>query len=159
MAFRSLLLLASALSLATAAVAAPEVSIRRVWLEPRDDASFKRISEFFTGREDTAGRVIVRSQPEVREGLYWMVRATSDQAIPAGEILLEVIAPDRNEPTTYRLPFAAPGRRSVAFLAGLTGNDWPNPRARPTAWRLTITGPDGSPLAASASFLWEMPAN
>ncbi len=46
-------------------VRAESLNVIHVFTGWRDRDSFKRISEYFTERENTGGKVILRSQPEV----------------------------------------------------------------------------------------------
>ena len=51
-------------------VRAAEVEFVRVWPGWRDSQSFERISEYFTGQENTGSQVVLRSHPEIRPGFY-----------------------------------------------------------------------------------------
>jgi hypothetical protein len=61
----------------------------------------------------------------------------------------------RNQQTVVIAKFKTrlPAGRHVT-LAGLTGADWPQPEARPVAWRLRVLNGAGQELAAEQSFLW-----
>ncbi|TVR51746.1 MAG: hypothetical protein EA425_06400 [Puniceicoccaceae bacterium] len=133
------------------------VNLVRLWTEYREAASFVRLSEYFTGRENPSGAVLLRSQPEVRDGFYFSLRLRSTQGrLPGGEIILEVLPGETAEtPRRLTFPFEPPGRRSALFHVGLTGDDWPDPQAHPVAWRLQVHASDGRLLAAEQSLLWE----
>ena len=56
-----------------AAAPIPRFVIQNVDLEHLGNANFKRISETFTGKEATGNRVVVRTNPNVREGEYFII--------------------------------------------------------------------------------------
>jgi hypothetical protein len=133
------------------------VEIVRVFTGWRDAASFERISEYFDGRESTGGIAMLRSQPGERAGYYWLVRLKNGGAALAGaKFELQVITPASPEPKAFAFPADIPAGSSVCRL-GLTGADWPDARARPVAWYLSLLAADGRTVIARQSFLWEMP--
>jgi hypothetical protein len=138
--------------LSTAALAASDVTLVRVWSGPRTAESFARISEYFSGEENPGAQTIVRTQPGSRAGYYWLIRTKAGTATEA-TIELSVLAPDSAAPRIYTLSTRLPAGRHVT-LAGLTGADWPQPEARPVAWRLRVLNGAGQELAAEQSFLW-----
>lgn len=141
--------------LSSAALAASEVTLVRVWSGPRTAESFERISEYFSGEENTGGQTIVRTQPTARAGFYWLIRTKTGAATDA-TIELSVIAPDAPAARTYTLPTRLPAGSHVT-MAGLTGADWPQAEARPVAWRLRVLDGAGRELANEQSFLWVAP--
>ena len=154
------LVLSSLLVCVCAALArGAEVEFVRVWPGWRDADSFARIGEYFGRPERTRGEIVLRTQEDVREGYYFLVRVKSGGSAPAGSRFeLNVIRPDHPEPHTFT--FAAPleGKESV-FQLGLTGRDWPGGKnANPVAWRLALVDATGRRLAEHKSFLWEKPA-
>lgn len=147
-----------ALFSATAAFAS-DVTIVRVFTGWRDAASFKRISEYFSGKENPGGQVILRTHPGTRDGYYFLVRLA--QAAPAGRAVqfrVSVIRPATDQVHVFNFPARAePG--PTVFNLGLTGTDWPNPEASPVAWKLDVLTEDGATLLASEqSYLWAKPA-
>lgn len=120
------------------------------------ERDFYRISEFFTGRENFGGRLVLRSDPEYRDGYYFTVRF---RVYPyrreiENAVRLDIIPPGSLEPQTYWFSLG-PGRRSSPeVLVGLTGPDWPDAGAEPLAWRLAFYDADGNELAWAKSFLW-----
>ena len=138
---------------------AAEVEFVRVWPGWRDAASFERISEYFTGEEDTGRDIVLRTQPEQREGFYFLVRvANPGDVLPGAKFVLQVIAPSAPEPKTTIFPAEIPSRSKV-FLLGLTGADWAGADVHPVAWKLELRSADDRVLASAQSFLWEKPAN
>jgi hypothetical protein len=143
---------------AAAATSAAEVKIVRVYTGWREAASFKRISEYFSGRENTGGEIVVRSRPEERGGYYFLVRTANAGAARPVRFLLHVVTPDATQPRLFRFSSTLPAGQAVHQL-GLTGTDWPDRTVDAMAWKLEIADAAGTELLAEAkSYLWEKPA-
>jgi hypothetical protein len=141
---------------ATLVQSAP-LTLVRVWPGYRNAESFDRISEYFTGRENTGRQVILRTQPAARAGYYFLVRLENSGAVVAGAVFeLHVIAPTSPDPQLFTFKADVPAG-SHAFDLGVTGTDWSGPKASAVAWFLTVRAPDGTELAQRQSFLWAMP--
>lgn len=152
----SLLCLLLALAL-PASGRAPSLEIVRVFAGWRDAASFQRVTEYLHGRENTGGVTVLRSRPGERAGYYWLVRLKNvGAALPGAKFELQVITPAAPEPKSFTFSADIPAGGSLYHL-GLTGADWPGPKARPVAWHLQMFAADGTTLIAKESFLWEMP--
>ncbi len=133
------------------------VEIVRVFTGWRDAAFFQRISEFFTGRENTGGTIVLRSRPEERAGFYWLVRLKNHGAAVAGATIeLQVVTPLSPEPKTWAFKTDLRAGTSV-YRLGLTGGDWPGRKSQPVAWQVRLLAPDGHTVVASQSFLWAEP--
>ncbi len=133
------------------------VEIVRVFTEWHDAASFQRISEFFTDREDTGGIAVLRSHPGERAGYYWLVRLKNGEAaLPGAKFELQVVTPASPETKTFVFPADIPAGRCV-YRLGVTGTDWPGTGARPVAWQLRLLAGDGRTVVARQSFLWAEP--
>lgn len=140
-----------------AALHAADVEIVRVFTGWRDAASFRRVSEYFTGKENTGGITILRTHPEQRAGFYWLVRVKNGGGRLAGaRFELRVIPPDHPQPRHFAFPVDLPAGRAL-FDLGLTGGDWTKPDAGPAAWRLQLLDGTGKVLAVEKSFLWALP--
>jgi hypothetical protein len=140
-----------------AAAPAAGVEFVRVISGWRDAASFQRVSEYFGGRENTGGMIVLRMRPGERAGFYWLVRLKNDGApVPGAKFELQVITPAAPEPKTFTFAAAVPAG-SALYELGLTGADWPDAKARPAAWRLRLLAADGHTLIGEQSFLWELP--
>lgn len=152
----SLALAVAASSLAAEVRAAAEVRVVRVFTGWRDAGSFKRISEYFTGRENTGGEIVLRTQPAARGGYYFLVRTDNDG--PAREIRfrLEVVTPGATEPRHFEFAARLPAGTQV-YQLGLTGSDWAASTISPMAWKLELIDAAGQPLALEKSYLWEKP--
>lgn len=131
--------------------------IVRVWPAYRDDASFRRISEYLNGQENTGAEIVLRTQAEPRDGYYFVTRVKTDSAVAGASFVLEVVQPGNPEVHTHTFAVDLPGGEKVYNL-GLTGSDWPDAKARPAAWHLTVRAADGTVLAERASFLWSSSA-
>jgi hypothetical protein len=139
-------------------VRAAEVGVVRVWPGYRTADSFDRIGLYFNGGENSSGETIVRSQPAARAGYYFLVRLDNPGAAVAGASFeLSVVTPASPAPQAFVFKADLPAG-SHAFDLGLTGPDWPGPKAAAVAWLLTVRAPDGAELARQQSFLWARPA-
>jgi hypothetical protein len=147
------------LYLALVAVSAPaaELTIVRAFSGWRDAASFKRISEYFDGKENTGGRRLIRSHPDQRAGYYFLIRTANPGAPAAVKIALQLSLPGDPKLRSFSFPADLPAGETVIDL-GLTGPDWPDAKTNPMAWKLEILAADGRVLATEKSYLWEKPA-
>jgi hypothetical protein len=140
-----------------AAASAAGLEIVRVVTGWRDAAAFQRVSEYFDGRENTGGMIVLRTRPGERAGFYWLVRLKNDGSpIPGAKFELQVITPAAPEPQTFTFSADVPAGSPVYEL-GLTGADWSDAKIRPAAWRLRLLAADGRTLIGEKSFLWELP--
>ncbi len=155
MSVRSLFLL---LGLAlTPALFAADLTIVRVYSGWRDGASFKRIAEYFDGKEHTGGETMLRTHPAQRTGYYFLVRLKNPGAARPVKFQLELVETGTSAARTLSFPAELAGGASV-FQLGLTGPEWQDPKLQPMAWHLQVLGPDGQVLANEKSYLWEKPA-
>jgi len=151
---------AALLTLVLAATAVPASALEIVRVLPgwRDAASFKRIAEYFTGREHTAGEVLRRTHPDQRAGYYFLLRVAGSGGPADVRVRLTVFAPGAADPRVHVLPARLTGDSTVLNL-GLTGPDWPDPKANPVAWKVEVLGAEGETVLAQAtSYLWSQPA-
>jgi len=134
-----------------------DLNIVRVYTGWRDAASFKRISEYFDGKENTRGEAMLRTHPDQRAGYYFLVRVANPSAARNIKAHLEVITATSAKPVTYDF---SPELKSgdTVFHFGLTGADWPDATANPVAWKLELMDSEGRALASERSYLWEKPA-
>ena len=133
------------------------VSIVRVQHEWRDAASFKRIAEYFDGKEHNGSEAIRRSHPETRSGYYFFVRVKNPGALRPAQAALKVVTSSSAQAVSYQFPVELKTGDTV-FNIGLTGADWPDARLHPVAWKLDFLDSDGKVLATETSYLWEKPA-
>jgi hypothetical protein len=153
---RALLLVGFQLLAFTGAFAS-DVSFVRVWTGWRDLDPYMRISEYFNGRVNMGGRIILRTHAEARAGFYYLVRVKTDLALVSGvKFVVQVIFPSSPVAKMFIFPTDIPAHGKVYEL-GLTGIDWPGKKTYPVAWKLDLLGPDGQLLATQQSFLWSKP--
>ncbi len=160
---RALAFLLALTAAATAGAAAPapapdpSVGLVRVLHGWRDADSFKHISEYFSGRENTGGEIVVRTHPEQRAGYYFLIRLANAGAPRAIQVHLQLVPPGAPRPQPFDFPVTLPAGETV-FDFGLTGTDWAAAKAHPVAWKLEILDTTGRLLATTQSYLWEKPA-
>lgn len=127
-------------------------------IKPRyiPEENFMRISEYWSGAENTGNRVIIRTDPEVRDGFYFtLVLDEKVRALPRGTVITgEFYTPVSTDVQThdFLLPNKLPKTREI--FVGLTGADWPEEGGVPGAWRFTIKDANGKQLAQKKSYLW-----
>ncbi len=144
-------------ALSTAVRADGPVEFTRIWPAWRDTASFVRISEYFGGEENSGRQTMLRTQPEERDGFYFLARVHNRGAAEANaRFVLEIITQDSPQPKTYTFKTTLTAGSHVYNL-GLTGKDWAGRDLQPVAWHLRLLTADERELAASQSFLWRMP--
>jgi hypothetical protein len=132
-------------------------SISHIWTEYRDEQSFVRLSEYFDGKENPGKKILLRTQPESREGFYFSIRLNEpegDRLFP-GSVRLHLIAPDAEVPKTYDFALNPQDRKTSLILLGVTGGDWSYGDTLPLAWMIEILDQNGVQQAVKKSFLWE----
>lgn len=134
-----------------------ELTVIRVFTGWRDAASFKHISEYFNGRENTHGEVMLRTHPDQRAGYYFLVRLANPGFIVPVKINLQLITPTDTKSRVHSFAMDLSPGETVLNL-GFTGTDWPDARANPVAWKLDVVAADGHVLATEKSYLWDKPA-
>ena len=150
--------LALFLLLSALPASADDLTIVRTFTGWRDAASFKRISEYFDGKENTSGQTVLRTHPEQRTGYYFLLRVANPGAPLKVQFQLQLIEQGASVQRTSIFP-AEIGSGSGVFQLGLTGPEWQAAKSQPVAWRLLIIATaDGRVLASEKSYLWEKPA-
>jgi len=134
-----------------------KITIKRVFTGWKDGASFKRISEYFTGQENTDDTVVMRTHPDQRSGFYFFIRVSNLGAPAPVKINLELITPTDTKPKTYTFSSEIKSGQNL-FNLGLTAEDWPDEKAHPVAWKIDFVGSDNQVLVSRDSYLWEKPA-
>lgn len=135
---------------------APEITNVKIrWIEAE---KFYRISEFFTGRENTGNRIILRTTEE-RGGVYFMVYFQEDvNDLPSLQsISLEVLSPINEEISRFDFQLPDERKQTRLIFIGLTGNEWKIPMNIPVAWRIIASDEGGQEITDYKSFLWEFP--
>jgi hypothetical protein len=144
-------------ALAKEGALADGVTVIRVFNGWRDAASFKHISEYFNGRENTHGEVMLRTHPDQRAGYYFLVRLANSGAIVPVKINLQLITPTDTKLRVHSFALDLSSGETVLNL-GFTGADWPDAKANPVAWKLDVVAADDRVLATEKSYLWDKPA-
>lgn len=149
-----ILVVVAALLAAFPALAA-DASFVRVWPQWRNADAFDRIREYFGGPENDGRETVLRTHPDERAGLYFLVRVKASEPIANSRLVLDIIRPDSPDARQYSFPVSLPAKSHVAEI-GLTDGDWPGGRdAHPVAWKLSLVGSGGQVLASQHSFLWQ----
>lgn len=133
------------------------LTIVRTFTGWRDAASFKRIAEYFDGKEHTGKEIVLRTDPNQRSGYYFLVRVKNPGSPRAVRFQIEYVEHGTGETRTASFP-AELGAGSKVFQLGLTGPEWQDPKVQPMAWHLRVLAEDGQVLATEKSYLWEKPA-
>lgn len=148
----ALLALCGAISLT-----AQDLSLAPITTGWRDAASFKRISEYFTGRENTGDIITLRTRPDQRSGYYFLLRSENQGAAVTVQIIVELNLPAEQQVRRHRFTTELTSGKTLVNL-GLTGPDWPDAKTNPVAWKIEIATADGRVLATEKSYLWDKPA-
>lgn len=146
-----------AVALAKEGTLGADPAIVRTFAGWRDGASFKRISEYFDGKENTGRETVLRTHPEQRTGYYFLVRVANPGAPQPVRFQLQLFEPGAAAARTVAFP-AGLKSGSEVFQLGLTGPAWQDAKSQPVAWQLQILADDGRVLATEKSYLWEKPA-
>jgi hypothetical protein len=137
--------------------AAADVEFVRVWPQWQNADAFERIGEYFGRGENDGRETVLRTHPDARAGLYFLVRVKSAALIEGSKFVVDVIRSDSPDPKSYSFPTTVPGTSHV-YQLGLTEADWVGGReSHPVAWRLTLVDANGHVLASRQSFLWALP--
>ena len=135
------------------------ITIRDAYTRQMETTQFQRVSEFFSGKENTGRQLILRSQSDNRDGLYFIIELSDhlDTAPAGSRFQLEVIPSDALKPSTFTFELNhSMNLKRKHVLLGLTGDDWESSELQPIAWRLKLQSGEDE-LASWKSFLWEMP--
>lgn len=122
-----------------------------------NDAQTRSIYEVFTGDEINYGKLTLRTNPEKRAGMYFFVMFGYEPDDIALACTFELSVDSTADSRTRTYKFTVPETHSVTreVVLGLTGADWPNPKAKVNAWKLVLKSPSGKVLAQKQSWLWE----
>jgi hypothetical protein len=124
------------------------------------EGQFKRISEYFTGVENTGGKTILRTQDDQRAGMYFILSLDwlkNRHILLGSQIRIDYVRSDNVEP--QQVLFLLPDSKSTfkEVYLGITGKDWASPDVTLAAWKVTVLDPLGREVAAEQSFLWDLP--
>ena len=121
------------------------------------DPETRSIYEIFTGEETTYGKLVIRTQPDKRAGMYFFVMFGYDPDDIALACTFELSVDSTGDSKTKTYKFTVPETHSVTreIALGVTGSDWPGPDAKVNAWKLVLKSPTGKILTQKQSWLWE----
>lgn len=136
----------------------PPVKIVDVMPRYIEAETFKRISEYMTGRENPGKRVIIRTNPRQRDGYYFVLIIDRNvrKLPPDAYIQGEFYTSKSLDLQTHRFEFPSILPNTREIFIGLTGDDWPQEGAVPAAWRFTIKNSQEQILAQEQSYLWSL---
>ena len=119
--------------------------------------AFLRVSEYFSGKENQGNRLICRSKPDSRAGLYIVLSLKESTSKLPNDLVVrwQVISPKSPDPVEHRIAVPNKRPRGKDLFVGLTGSDWPDSEARPVAWKFILETSDGKVLLVRKSYLWE----
>lgn len=139
------------LLLAIAASARAELTI--ISTEHRDADSFKRVSEYLTGKNSDGRYTVYRSDESTRDGFYISLLADKRSSISSVEtVKVKFVRAGTQEVDTFEIPAGTVKKKRI--LVGFTGSEWANKKALPVAWKVEFLSGSGSIIESSQSFLW-----
>jgi len=140
------------------ASATEHLEIDNVKLRLIESEKFSRISEYFTGEENTGRRLFLRSEPSERGGLYFITRLSENVKKLPAQVKVCVDFFETGSAVMQHYQFELPERRKNTnrIFIGITGDERLE-KGLPVAWRIYFTDSNGSLYAERKSYLWEMP--
>ncbi len=135
------------------------VEIRSVESDYMEAEEVLRLSDY-VGALNTGRRLVLRTQENEFPGVYYKIALDSSlKTLPDGTIaLLEYLSDSSPDPLSIEFPLPGDLPGGKMLFIGLTGDDWRHDelskRLLPTAWRISLIGPDGFLLAKKNSFVW-----
>ena len=121
-----------------------------------DHYDFVRVSEYFTGKENFSGKVILRTKQENRSGLYFRVKLKMDlkkSSSAKRKLTLMILDSQSLEFDTYYFELPQDVMTQDEVLLGLTGEDWSS-RSFSCGLEIRNALPDGKILTSDQSELW-----
>jgi len=130
-----------------------------VYREKMSEEDFLRISEFFTGKENMGFHLVLRTNSEEREGLYFIIGLNGNvNDLPKGtELRINYILSDNPDPQTISFDLPEGQGMSRELYVGLTGESMPLDGEPPLAWEIEFLDAEKEILIKNQSFLWKMP--
>ena len=129
-------------------------AVEILYSKHRDDDSFKRISEHFTGKENAGRYALFRTDATQRDGYYVALkREDSDPMDRVASLRIQYVRPGSMEIESQTLSTGSIQKKRI--LVGLTDSHWSQSSTIPTAWKIDFIDAQGKSLFHSQSFLWE----
>lgn len=136
------------------------VAITAIYPRYMETAQFKRVNEYRSGLEYEGKRVILRTNPDVRDGFYFVLQLdTKAHLLPQGtKLTAEFYLPNSADPQEFTFELPVKRAKTKEIFVGLTGEAWPYAagEATPAAWKFTLLDPNGNSLGSKRSYLWQM---
>lgn len=143
--------------LSLSAVATKAAEIELAFTDYMKTGQFQRITEYFTGHERAGSRTLLRSNPEERSGLYFIIRLNESlESSAINEVEVEWIRSESGESKVHTFPIESRAGKGRWIYCGLTGDDWPDEKQVPLAWSIRLKQ-DQRELAQHRSFLYVLP--
>ena len=122
-----------------------------------DQTEFKRVIEYFTGKEFSGRQLILRSNPEKRSGMYFELSfSEKPEELPKDSVIvLQIYRSGALYPKLFEFKIPDETRKKRDILLGVTGDDWPSRKTKLIAWRMEVRTVDQKLLAQKQSFLWD----
>jgi len=123
----------------------------------REHYDFVRISEYFSGKENTSGQIILRSQENHRTGLYFHVLFRDGgtvMPVQNHQLIFKILDSESIDFKTHSFDVSPEILQNGRILLGLSGEDWTSPQTIPIAWHLELQSKNGKILADTQSYLW-----
>lgn len=137
--------------LALAATARAELTV--VSAEHRDADSFKRVSEYLTGKHSDGRYAVFRSDDSSRDGFYISLLADDRTTLARAEKLrVRFVRKGTQEIDSFQLP--AKDLKKKRILVGFTGSEWEESSNHPVAWKIELLDASDTTLETAQSFLW-----
>lgn len=132
-------------------------SLKVLSLSFREHYDFVRISEYFSGKENTSGQIILRSQENQRRGLYFHIAIRDGgtrMPVQNQKLILKILDSESIDFKTHSFDLSSEILQNGRILLGLCGEDWISSKLIPIAWHLELQSKNGKILADTQSYLW-----
>ncbi|MDQ8187371.1 hypothetical protein [Pelagicoccus sp. SDUM812002] len=137
--------------LALAASARAELTI--ISTEHRDAASFKRVSEYLTGKHSDGRYAVYRSDTSRRDGFYISLLASEKPTLAQiKKVRVQFVRKGTQEIESFESPVESLEKKRI--LVGFTGEEWNASSSHPVAWKIDLLNASGTSLESAQSFLW-----
>ncbi len=138
---------------ALAITVATQAELTIISTEHRDADSFKRVSEYLTGKHSDGRYAVYRSDTSSRDGFYVSL-LVSDKATLAevSKVRVQFVRKGSQEIASFEAPAGTLTKKRI--LVGFTGSEWESTNSHPVAWKIDLLNTSGSSLESAQSFLW-----
>lgn len=124
--------------------------------EHRDTDSFKRVSEFLTGKHSDGRYTVFRSNDSSRDGFYVSLLAKDRSTISqAATLKVQFVRAGTQDIESFELPTGTLKKKRI--LVGFTGSEWQDSGNHPVAWKIDLLDSTGTSIDSAQSFLWAEP--